>query len=457
MDGEDSIIEGNTNEDMGEDDNSSLGSSSSSSSGSSIIMDDGSSGDDESDNENDEEVNIAIDRRRDIGNQITTSRQIRHLLERFPNICSLRLTGVKLTYRSLVSGRNGTALSPRYLCTLLEEECSGNLECLELNICKAQNEIRGEGSLVSMHTDIQLNQLRKLTIKLVSIAYEHEHRDYPLVFSLLRSSNRITHLNLSGCIALNDYHLEAAIMKPLIKTLTHLNLSCSGINMPTINSKILQSLILQGCSGLNSLNQGSYCPMLHTLDLTSCPHFQGEGLMDESYSLFQFSPRLCTLTLRDCPALKFVKIEDCMTGEGDPSCGLTMIDLTRCVHLSSVYISCPQVKKIHLTGCVHMSALTLSSEQLETLDLSSLPIELVSLDCPSLTQLNLSGCCNLDSKRSLIKASVLEWVDIRRAIYMTPAFFTDIGRKDLKIHTQSEMTKEDANFCYNVNNLTISR
>ena len=194
MDGEDSIVEGNNNEDMGGDDNSSLGSSSSSSSsssgsssGSSISMDDENSDDDESDNENDEEVNIAIDRRRDAVNQITTSRQIRYLLGRFPNICSLRLTGVQLTYRSLVSGRNGTALSPRYLCTLLQEECADNLEFLELlNVCEAQNENVGGGSLVSMHTDMQLNQLRKLTITLGSIAYENEHRDYPLVFSLLR-------------------------------------------------------------------------------------------------------------------------------------------------------------------------------------------------------------------------------------------------------------------------------
>jgi len=466
MDGEDSIVEGNNNEDMGEDDNSSSdGSSSSSSSsssgsgsiGSSISMNDESSGEE---SENDEEVNIAIDRRRDIGNQITTSRQIRYLLGRFPNISSLRLTGIQLTYRSLVTGRNGTALSPRYLCSLLQEECE-NLECLELlNVCESQSQnenVGGGGSLVSMHTDMQLNQLRKLTITLGSIAYENEHRDYPLVFSLLRSSQRITHLNLSRCMSLNDYHLEVAIMRPLINTLTHLNLSGSGIQMPTIKSNILQSLILQKCARLSSLNSGSYCPMLHTLDLSLCPQFLGEGLMDESSALFQFSPRLHRLSLRDCTALKFVKIEQSMRGDDDLSCGLEIIDLTRCVHLSSVYISCPQMKKIHLRGCLNISALTLSSTQLQTLDLSSLPLELVSLDCPSLKNLNLSGCCNLDSKRSIIKASALESVDIRRAIYITPDFFTDIGRKDLKIHIQSEMTKEDANVCYNVNNLTISR
>ena len=471
MDGEDTIeVSNNNEEDVSGNDESLESSSSGDSSGSSISMDDESSDDDESDSSLEESDNEDIDdedlnnnmratnRRRDIGNQITTSRQIRHLLERFPNICSLRLTGVQLTYRYLVGGRNGAALSPRYLCTLLKEECSGNLECLELlNVCEAQNENVGGGSAVSMHTDIQLNQLRKLKITLGSIAYENEHRDYPLVFSLLRSSNQITHLNLSGCISLNDYHLEVAIMRPLINTLTHLNLSNSGIQMPTINSDILQSLTLQQCLELRGINPGSYCPMLQTLDLSRCPQFLGEGLMDESSALFQFSPRLQTLSLRDCTALKFVKIEQSITGDDGPSCGLAMIDLTRCVHLSSAYISCPQMKKIHLRKCLNISALTLSSTQLKTLDLSSLPLELVSLDCPSLKHLDLSGCCNLDSKRSIIKSNALESVDIRRAIYMTPDFFTGIGRKDLKIHTQSEMTKEDANVCYNVNNLTISR
>jgi len=458
MDGEDSIVEGNNNEDMGEDDNSSLGSSSSSSSsGSSISMDDESSGEE---SENDEEVNIAIDRRRDIGNQITTSRQIRYLLGRFPNISSLRLTGIQLTYRSLVTGRNGTALSPRYLCSLLQEECE-NLECLELlNVCESQSQnenVGGGGSLVSMHTDMQLNQLRKLTITLGSIAYENEHRDYPLVFSLLRSSQRITHLNLSRCMSLNDYHLEVAIMRPLINTLTHLNLSGSGIQMPTIKSNILQSLILQKCARLSSLNSGSYCPMLHTLDLSLCPQFLGEGLMDESSALFQFSPRLHRLRLRDCPALKFVKIEDCMTGEGDPSCGLTMIDLTRCVHLSSVYISCPQMKKLHLRRCLNISALTLSSTQLGALDLSSLPLELVCLDCPSLKHLSLSGCCNLDSKRSLIKSNALEIVDIRRAIYMTLDFFAFFFLPSFPLPPPLALPPADAPVCYPVHNLTISR
>ena len=377
---------------------------------------------------------------------ITTARRMRHLLEQFPNLRSLRLAGLKLTYQSLVRGRNGSSTSPRYICSLLQEaECSENLECLELvNVCESQHEnenIESDASVaanMNQHYNIQLKQLRKLTITLGYIRYESEHRDYPLVHSLLRSSHHITHLNLSGCSSFDDYHLEQSIIKPLNNTLIHLNLSRSGIRMPRIESAILKSLILQQCTTFIGLHSESFIPMLEVLDLSSCITYQGSGFINNGESgLRDICPRLRKLNLRNCTALRFVTIDFSSpstnypntAGTDETMASLEYIDLSRCVNLASAKISCCQLKSIDLGECMHIEVLGIKSSLIRTLNLSKLgALQLVSLHCSSLVHLNLSGCANLDSKRSIIKCNALESVDIRQAIYITPHFFTGTNK-----------------------------
>jgi len=373
-----------------------------------------------------------------------SARRMRLFLENFPNLRSLRVIGLRLVYQSLVRGRNGAAASPRYICSLLQEaECARNLECLEiLDVSESQTE-NGEWGAASppsysLHTDIQLEQLRKLTITMGNTT----NRENPLVHSLLRSSHQLTHLNLSGCSCFSDYHVEEAIVKPLVNTLTHLNLSGSAIQHPSIRSTILKTLILQRCINLSALNPDSSCPSLKVLDLSSCPAFNGEGLLDVESGLNDFCPRLSTLNLRNCTALRYLKIKlplltIARCSAGDESVGLSNpavsetlenIDLSMCVHLASVNIACP-LKMINLGQCMHLKVLSISSPVLEMIDLSRLPLMLISIYCPSLVHLNLAWCGDLDSKRSIINCKALESVDIRGAVYMTPEFFNDAKRK----------------------------
>ena len=382
---------------------------------------------------------------------IFSSRRMRLLLASFPKLRSLRLIGLRLVYESLIRGSNGAAASPRYICNLLQEaECAQNLTCLELLDVSESLTESGEWGVASppsysLHTDIQLEQLRKMTIE----GY-FTHRENPLVHSLLRSSHQITHLNLIGCSCFNDYDVEEAILRPLANTLVHLNLSSSGIQHPVIHSTILKTLILQRCINLCALNPESFCPSLDVLDLSTCPVFNGEGMLDIESGLAAFCPRLSTLNLSNCTGLRYMKIKfptpaNVKSSIGDAVHGVTSsqslelsdptvsarlehIYLSKCVLLSNVTISCP-LKRIDIGECMHLKVLSILSPDLEMLDVSRLPLMLVSLRCHSLLHLNLAWCRDLDSKHSIINCNALESVDIRGATYMTPEFFNDPDRK----------------------------
>eukprot|EP00580_Thalassiosira_gravida_P018899 CAMPEP_0201660112 /NCGR_PEP_ID=MMETSP0494-20130426/2800_1 /ASSEMBLY_ACC=CAM_ASM_000839 /TAXON_ID=420259 /ORGANISM="Thalassiosira gravida, Strain GMp14c1" /LENGTH=452 /DNA_ID=CAMNT_0048137843 /DNA_START=91 /DNA_END=1449 /DNA_ORIENTATION=+ len=380
-----------------------------------------------------------------------SARQMRHLLATFSKLRSLRLFGLELTYQSLVQGRNGAAANPRYICNLLQEaECAQHLECLELLAVSSSHTVSGEWGAAappsySMHTDMELEQLRKLTVE----GY-FTHREHPLVHSLLRASHQITHLNITGCIHFNDYDLEEAIMKPLVGTLTHLNLSESLIQHPTIHSTILETLTLQRCVGLYALDPESFCPSLDALDVSSCPLFNGEGMLDVESGLANICPRLRTLNLSNCRELTFIRIKTLIPKKSEFNAGdagqkvsaapsldisdsmvssrLEYIDLSKCVNLSNASISCP-LKIINLRECFQLKVLSISAPDLEVLDLSCLPLMLVSLYCRSLVHLNLAKCRELDSKHSIIKCESLKSVDLRGATYMTLEFFNNQSRK----------------------------
>ena len=293
------------------------------------------------------------------------------------------------------------------------------------------------------------DHLQKLTITLGHVV----HREYPLVHSLLRSSNQITNLTLTGCIGLKDYDLEEVVLKPLINTLAHLNLSESGVETPTIQSTILKTLTLQRCRHLSSLGTESFCPSLDMLDLSESPTLRDEGILDGASGLVDFCPKLRTLNLRHCPGLRFVSIKtplsaDTMTEmQKEPSNQLTVlserralgdlqnIDLSICVHLCALNVDCPTLRTINISNCMHLKMLSLTASTLETLDLSKLPLDMMSLRCPKLKYLNISCCRELDSKRSVVRCSALEYVNIEGATYITPDFLDDLNRKcKLEVH-----------------------
>mmetsp|Transcript_19030 Transcript_19030/g.40141 ORF Transcript_19030/g.40141 Transcript_19030/m.40141 type:complete len:467 (-) Transcript_19030:331-1731(-) len=388
------------------------------------------------------------------GNHIPlTSRRMRLLLSSFTKLRSLRLIGLRLVYHSLIEGINGTSASPRYICSLLQEaECAQNLERLELlNVSESQTESGEWGAApppsFSLHTDIRLKQLRKLTIE-----GDLAHTENPLAHSLLRASHQITHLNLIGCFRLHDYDVEEAIMKPLSNTLVHLNLSSSGIENPFINSLILKTLVLRSCPNLRGLDRRDShpnCPSLDILDLSFSPNFDGEGLLDTEYGLATFCPRLSTLRLSGCSELEYIKIklpiplkETIPINNAEHSAAfasmespnpmessrLENVDLSQCISLSNATISGP-LKNINLGECMGLKVLSIASPHLEMLDLSRLPLHLLSLRCDSLRNLNLAWCRDLESKHSKIKCEALESVDIRGATYITPGFFHDASGK----------------------------
>ena len=391
---------------------------------------------------------------------VLTSRRMRHILASFHHIRSLRLMGLQLVYSQLVLGRDGRASSPRYICSILQEaECAQHLECLELlNVSDYDHSISdewGAGSRpsYSLHTDIQLEQLQKLTITLGYV----ENREYSLVHSLLRSSNQITNLTLTGWYGLKDYDLEEAVLKPLGNTLVHLNLSESGVETPTIQSTILETLILQRCSHLSSLGSDSFCPSLNVLDLSDCPSFKSKGIFGDRVSgLVDIYPRLRFLKIKHCSGLRFVSIMKTCTADAmicnnkdemrkapsNPQARLSEtlgyledIDLSMCVHLCSLSIDCPSLRTINTSKCMHLKMLSLSSSTLQMLDLSKLPLEVMSLRCPKLNHLNIAYCRELDSKRSVVKCSALEYVNIEGATYITLDFFQDSSRKcKLEVH-----------------------
>jgi len=381
-----------------------------------------------------------------------SARRMRHMLATFPKLRSLRLFGLRLTYQALIQGRNGTAANPRYVCNLLQEaECAQHLECLELLAVSSSHTVSGEWGAsappsYSIHTDIQLEQLRKLTVE----GY-FTHREHPLVQSLLRASHQITHLNITGCIHFNDYDLEEAIMKPLIGTLTHLNLTESRMQHPIIHSKILETLILRRCAGFYALDPESFCPSLDVLDISSCPLFNGEGMLDVESGLANICPRLRTLNMSNCKELAFIRIKTPISTKAEINVGdsgqkvsatppldilsdsmvssrLEDIDLSKCVNLSNASISCP-LKRINLRECFQLKVLSISAPDLEVLDLSCLPLMLISLYCRSLVHLNLAKCRELDSKHSIIKCESLKSVDVREATYMTSEFFRNQSKK----------------------------
>mmetsp|Transcript_18264 Transcript_18264/g.39241 ORF Transcript_18264/g.39241 Transcript_18264/m.39241 type:complete len:462 (+) Transcript_18264:252-1637(+) len=390
-----------------------------------------------------------------------SARRMRLLLSSFPKLRSLQLVGLRLAYQSLAQGSNGDSANPRYVCSLLQEaDCAQNLERLELLAVSESQFGSGEWGAAappsySLHTDIRLERLRKLTIEGCFV-----HREIPLVHSLLRASHQITHLNLTGCASLNDYDVEEGIMKPLASTLTHLNLSESGVQHPTIHSTIMNTLILRCCNGLRALNQESFCPSLDALDLSCCLEFNGEGMLDVDSGLANICPRLGTLNLSNCESLRFLRIKlhttekvDGFVGDGArgvtkslslglsgpmASARLENIDLSNCVNLSNATINGP-LKKINLGECLDLKVLSISSPALEMLDLSCLPLMLVSLSCQSLLRLNLAKCRQLESKCSIIKCESLESVDIRGATYMAPEFFHNPNRKcNLLIHSDKQ-------------------
>lgn len=381
-----------------------------------------------------------------------SARRLRRLLAAFPALRALRLAGLRLARDAGPEDDDGSPrVTPWSLCAALHgAACARRLRRLELCDVAEVDAVSGEWGAASppsygWHADVRLEQLRELTVRVSWYA----GREHPLVQSLLRSSHRITHLNLVGCGCFQDYDVEEVIMKPLATTLLHLNLSLSGVRHPVIHSTILKTLILSRCHTLRALDPGSCCPSLDVLDLSSCPVFHGEGMLDVDSGLVGFCPRLRTLDLSNCTALTYLKIalptstkerrDGAANGRtlvsvqssdrADPTAmaRLEHIDLSKCVMLAHATVSCP-ARTVYLGKCLHLRVLSLASPRLETLDLSRLPLALLSLRCPALRRLSLAGCRDLESKRSIVACAALEAVDIRDAPYVTPAFFCDPDR-----------------------------
>jgi len=188
----------------------------------------------------------------------------------------------------------------------------------------------------------------------------------------------------------------------------------------------LQTLVLQQSINFNGFHSDSCCPSLNDLDLSECQRLL--SVLEQGF-ITSFCPRVSKLKLRHCTSLRCLlfKFPHPPTEPASISASgqLECIDLSMCVHLENVQVSC-HLKSVDLRGCFHLGVLSIQSPVLERLDLSRLPLRLVSLRCEKLVYLDLSGCDELDSKRSIIMCDALQFVNIRDATYLTPEFFDSV-------------------------------
>lgn len=336
-----------------------------------------------------------------LGRGIITSRRLQRMLSTFTSITSLRIYGLQLLDRSAVTHRRDAADrdSRHYLEVLQGATCAQNLECLELLgvfECDPFTSEWGSGSTpsYSIHADVRFPKLKRLVIE-----GRLFHGELPLIRSLLRSSNQITHLRLGGQIpTICDFDVEIAIMQNHNNTLEELILDgyCGKIKAPKIQSTVLRILNLSGCKGLLTLQPDSHCANLEELDLSNCSNVSPDFLNMKNLSKF-------------CPLLKVLKLRmntmvegiECVDKGGNDSeqiyfPHLEHIDIRDCPLLRHVSIKSPVLTTAEVRGCNHMQSLTVSSPVMSTLCVAWLySLEKLTLDCRTLTSLDVTGCYKL--------------------------------------------------------------
>ena len=336
-----------------------------------------------------------------LGRGIMTSRRLQRMLSTFTSITSLRIYGLQLLDRSAVTHRRDAADrdSRHYLEVLQGASCAQNLECLELLgvfECDPFTSEWGSGSTpsYSIHADVRFPKLKRLVIE-----GRLFHGELPLIRSLLRSSNQITHLRLGGPIpSICDFDVEIAIMQCHNHTLEELILDgyCGKIKSPKIKSSVLRRLNLSGCKGLSALLPESHCPNLEELDLSNCSNASFDFLNMQNLS--KFCPRLKVLKLRMNTAIEEI---ECVNKGGNDSeqtylPHLEHIDMRDCPLLRHVSIRSPVLTTAEVRGCNHMQSLIVSSPVMSTFCVAWLySLERLTLDCQILTNLDITGCYKL--------------------------------------------------------------
>ncbi|KAL7494106.1 hypothetical protein ACHAWT_002997 [Skeletonema menzelii] len=349
-----------------------------------------------------------------LGRGIMTSRRLRRMLTTFTHIISLRIYGLQLLDRSAVTHRHdATDRDSRHYLELLKGATSAqNLEQLEiLGVfeCDPFTSEWGNASTpsYSIHADVRFPKLKRL-----SIEGRLFHGELPLIRSLLRSSNKITHLRLGGPIPrICDFDIEIAIMQYHNHTLEELILDgyCGKIASPKIQSTVLRRLNLSGCKSLSALQPDSHCPNLEELNLSTCSNISSEFLKFQNLS--KFCPRLRVLKLRMNTTIEDI---DCGDEGGNDSEQLYLphlehIDIRECPLLLHVSMRSPVLTTVEVRGCNHMQSLTVSSPVLSTLCVAWLySLEKLTLDCPLLVSLDVSGCYKLSEKDMQLKCPSLQ-------------------------------------------------
>ena len=232
------------------------------------------------------------------------------------------------------------------------------------------------------------------------------------------SKNRLTSLDVSGCMALEDLSCSNNLLTSL--DLSGLPLGTYGLS---VSGNPLDSLSVSGCKTLGNLNLDAgqlkwldvsgctalkylYCSnnLLTSLDLSDCTALQ---------QLHCDSNLLTSLDLRNCTSLWTA--EWAMNFDGNPLDSLNIsgldwnvlslkpgilkwLDASGCTNLHTLKCSKNQLTSLNVSGCTALLWLDCQNNLLTSLDVSDCS-DLWELKCfnNQLASLDVSGCTNLNT------------------------------------------------------------
>lgn len=226
----------------------------------------------------------------------------------------------------------------------------------------------GDGML----SDTEIYSVRSLSLSNYSISSLRGVEYFTELRSLYCTSNNLTELDLSGCVALETLNCNA-------NALTSLNLSgCTALRSLNCANNSLRELDVSRCPALETLNCSTNT--LYSLDLAA-----NSILMSLSCSDNYFT----SLNLAGTPALTS------LTCDGNV---LKRLDLTLNPSLVSVICNNNLLTGLDVSDCPNLRTLRCGGNLLTWLDLSGCP-SIMTLDCQgnSIETLSLDGCTALTS------------------------------------------------------------